>query len=209
MARIDRIWVDILQWINQLVWWRDQKVERKPYEKLQTWRLAGLGLLHRVSRPQDLCPRDVGSYIFEPFRYGSANVRDLHILCDHLEGMKHPHAWDRTKICTHRITVLIADHWVGEDGRYEAEELFSLDDDFQGQSPRRDLHIPCILHQVALGVAAAYEILESFDFLVEVDNAKRYCMRQDYTYTLRLPKPSGYAIAKPVDGGKPVRVRLD
>lgn len=205
--RTDRILGDILQWVCQVVWWRENKVKSRPYEKIQTWRLPGLGLLHKVKRPQKLCPRDVGSYIFEPFRYGRATVRDLHVLCDHLDGMSKPQDWG-SKVCTHRITVLIADHWVGADGRYDARELFSSDDDFQGQSSRRDFHIPCILHQVAIAVAVAQDFT-TFDFLREVDNAKAYCMKGQYTHTLGQPKPTGYAIARPVDEGEPVRIKFD
>lgn len=209
--RFDWILNDLFRWVGQLAWWRDQKIKKRPYEKLEKWHLSGLGILSRVARPPELCPRDVGTYIFEPFRYGRTTMRDLHICCDHLEGMSQPRTVQARRIFTHRITVLIADHWIGADGRYDAEELFSLDDDLQGQSSRRDVHIPCILHQIAIAVAgaAAMQDLTTFDFLREVDNAKRYCMRSDYTHTLRLPKPTGTVIANPVDGDRPVRIRLD
>jgi hypothetical protein len=210
--RIDRILSDILQWIGQVAWWREQKVKRRPYEKIQTWRMAGLGCLHRVVRPPDLCPRDVGTYIFEPFRYNVKTIKDIHILCDHLEGMSRPRGRQKKQVCTHRVTILLADHWIGADGRYAANELFSLNDDLQGQSSRRDLHIACILHQVAFAVAQASAgglDFTTFDFLRELDNAKKVCMRQDYTHTLNLPKPTGHAIARPVDGGKSARVRFD
>ena len=205
--RIDRILADILQWVGQVVWHREQKVKARPYERLQTWRLPGCGLLHRVIRPETLCPRDVGSYIFEPYRYGST-TKDIHFCCDHLDGMARPGAWRKGSIHTHRLTILLADHFVGQDGRYAAEELFSIDDDWQGFSSRRDVHVPCLLHAIALAVSVAINPY-SFDYVREVDNAKSYCMRGNYTYTLRLPKPTGSVIARPFDGGRAIRINFD
>lgn len=207
--RIDRILADILQWVGQVVWWREDKVKPRPYEKIKTWRLDKRGQLHKVIRPQSLCPRDVGSYIFEPYRYGR-NTKDLHICCDHLEGMSKPKSCrDKSRVIhTHRLTVLLADHWVGPDGCYAAKKIFTLDDDWQGNSSRRDLHINCLLHAIAMAIAAAPD-WDAFDYLREVDNAKKYCMRGGYTHTLNLPRPTGVAIAQPVDGGKAVRVKFD
>ena len=206
--KFDRIFLDLLAWINQLGWWRDQKVKKRPYEKLEKWHLSGLGILSRVLRPPDLCPRDCGTYMFEPFRYGNKPVRDLHICIDHLEGMAVSGRSRRRIKATHRVTVLSADHWIGADGRYEADKLFSIDDDLQGQSSSRDLYIRCILHQFALGVAAAYD-RPTFDYLLEFNDCKKYCMRSDYTPTLSIPPATGVVIARSLDGKSSVRIRLD
>jgi len=206
--RIDRILTDLLAWVTAIVWWREQKVKHRPYERLITWRLPGRGMLHKIQRPQDLCPRDVGAYLYEPFRNGGKRrpIYDFHLVCDHLEGMPLPGGMKRSQRLTHRITILRAEHWLGKDGRYNAEELFTVDDDLQGQAARRDMHIPCILHQLALSLDTDVSV----DWLRELDNAKRYCMRTHYTHTLNVPKPSGYAIARPVDDGdRPVRIRFD
>lgn len=206
--RFDRIFVDMLAWINQLGWYREQKVKKRPYEKLDKWHLTGLGILSRVARPEDLCPRDCGTYIFEPFRYGKNPVRDIHICVDHLEGMAVVGRSNKRIRSTHRITVLAAEHWMGADGRYEADELFSVDDDLQGQSSRRDLHIRCILHQFALGVAAAHD-RPDFDYLRELDSSKKVCMKSSYDPSLGVPHATGVVVARSLDGGPSVRIRLD
>jgi hypothetical protein len=206
--KFDRILLGLLQWINAISWWREKKIKAKPYERLQTWRLAGRGMLHKVIRPQAMCPHDVGTYIYEPFRYGSATIYDIHLACDRLDGMAVPlRIKGRLRFVTHRITILKAQHWLGADGRYDAEEVFAIDDDLQGQSSRPDFFIPCILHQLALSVSNDREI----DWLRELDNAKKYCMKGTYTHTIILPKDGPRsAIAWPIDEGiLPVRIKLD
>lgn len=206
--KFDRIFLDLLAWVNQLGWWREQKVKKRPYLRISTHRLSGIGLLHHVKRPDDLCPRDCGTFIFEPFRYDGKPVRDLHICIDHLEGMSVVGRSNSRIRATHRVTVLAADHWMGEDGRYNADELFSVDDDLQGQSSRRDLHIRCILYQFAIGVAAAHD-RPGFNYLSELDSSKRYCMKGGYSPSLGVPHATGVVVARSLDGGPSVRIRLD
>jgi len=204
--RIDRIFTDLLAWVNSIGWWREQQVKRRPYERLQTWRLAGRGMLHKVVRPAESCPRDCGTYIFEPFRHGKGIVlADIHLACDHLEGMTLPKNAVAPRRMTHRITILRAAHFVGSDGRYDVEEIFSCDDDLQGQQLRRDIFVPCILHQLALSIDGDRPL----DWLRLLDDAKKYCMRSHYTHTISLPKdPTKTVMAWPIDGGAPVRINL-
>jgi hypothetical protein len=204
--RIDRIFTDLLSWINSIGWWHEQQIKNRPYERLQTWRLAGRGMLHKVVRPPALCPRDCGTYIFEPFRHGKGVVlSDIHLACDHLDGMARPKSAEKRRRMTHRITVLRAKHFPDADGRYDVEEVFSHDDDLQGQQQRRDFFVPCILHQLALSIDGDRPL----DWLRLLDDAKKYCMRSNYTHTITLPKdPANVVVAYPLDGGNPVRVHL-
>ena len=204
--KVDRIFTDLLAWLNSIGWWREQQVKHRPYERLQTWRLAGRGMLHKVVRPPDVCPRDCGTYIFEPFRHGKkVALTDIHLACDHLEGMAIPKGVEPRRRMTHRITVLRAAHFVSSDGRYDIEEVFSYDDDLQGQQRRRDIFVPCILHQLPLSIDGDREI----DWLRTLDDAKKYCMKTNYTHTISLPKdPTKAVMAWPIDGGDPVRINL-
>ncbi len=187
--KVDRIVSDLLGYVNRCNWWRERQVKQRPYRILQTWRLAGRGLLHRVQRPRSLCPRHVDAYIFEPYRQ-EGGVRDIHITCDHLEGMKAPLRGRGKVRGTHRLTILVSDHWINDDGRYNAEQIYSLDDDWQGNQPERDAYAIAILYQVAM---AFYQ--DATDWTWEVDTAKRLWMGEHYTPTLSPNRHSVDSVA--------------
>lgn len=200
--RFDRILTSILEWINALAWWHEGVTPReiKPYERLQSWRLEGRGMLHRVRRPTEICPRAVATYLFEPFRYEAprASLTDLHLCCDHLEGL---HGFQGL---THRITVLRASHWPGPDGLYEATELFQADYDLQGNQPYRDKYVLCILHRVAQNLAG--EVSE-VNWAWEIEQDGKQCLGHLWPSKLRQPG-QGEAIAYPYDaGGRPIKIK--
>jgi hypothetical protein len=202
-VRFDRILTAILEWINTLAWWNEGVTprENKPYERIQSWRLQGRGMLHRVKRPPEVCPRAVATYLFEPFRYETPREKlfDLHLCCDHLEGM---HGIDARSV-THRITLLKASHWPGADGLYDAEKLFQGDYDLQGRSPYRDKYVICILHRVAQRMGDPGPV----DWAWEIEQAGKQCLSYQWSSRLRQPG-QGEAIAYPVDPGtKPVKIR--
>lgn len=209
--RVDRLLTEILAWINGVLWHREAPtLKPQPYDRLRTWRLESRGILHQVNRPADLCPRAVATFIYEPLRL-EGNPKDLHLCIDHLEGMHQPirpgSSSPRFRP-THRVTVLAASHWVGADGRYDAVELFSLDDDLQGRSGRRDEHTACILYQMAVAASAQPPI--RVDWLLELHHAKQVCMGGDYTDTINLPDTGQKEIIAydPVTGKPGARIRL-
>jgi hypothetical protein len=207
--RYDRILSSILEFINNYLWSRELPEKKaKPYERIRTWHLASRGILHQVNRPPDLCPRAVATFIYEPLRL-EGSPRDLHFCIDHLEGMSapiRPGSSSRFR-ATHRITVLEASHWVGADGRYDASELFSLDDDLQGQS-RRDGFAACILYQMA--VATSGQVPIRVNWKLELHNAKKVCMGAQFTNTIDITDPGHDDIIAydPVTGRPGARIRL-
>ena len=205
-VKYDRILVSILEWINTFVWRNAQQGTKQSiaWIKLESRRLEGRGMLYRVVRPAEHCPRHVDAWIFQPFQYKQTReqVRDLHLYFDHLEGM----AGSRQAQVTHRVTVAIASHWPGPDGYYEAEPLFCADFDFQGRSRRRDINVICIARQVAHSLAAYGPNLAEINWAVVVANAAALCMKSEWNHRARLPGQQS-AIALPWDAGtKPTRI---
>ena len=193
--RIDRIFAEILNWVNHFVWWNNQKV-KKPFERIQVIRLEGRGLLYLVDRDKKLSPRDVGTFFFIPFRFNDKeNWDDIHICCDHLEGLGDPEGF------THRITILKASHFPEKDGRYNCELLFEGDYDLQGNQTRRDLYVRCVLERVARMAATQADL----DWQYLIDRAMHHCMSSDYAKKKRVSRD---AIALPYDSGtKPLRIK--
>lgn len=145
--KIDRILIDIFDWVRRLVFSRKNQAVSKPYERLESWR-GSLGVLHRVKRDT---PRAVDTYIFSPFRGGSrkaASPKDVHICLDHLGALPGQRPLPR-QAYTHRITVLLASHWPQEDGSYNTSVLYSGSWDFQGRSQYRDRWAIAVVYDVA------------------------------------------------------------
>jgi hypothetical protein len=140
MLRFNRILAALAEWINALVWWREGKARVKPYILLDQYRIEGAGILHFVKRNPDLCPRDVGTFIWLPLRSSTQTPPDIHICIDHLEGFSR-----KRKFHTHQITIAAASHWPDEDGLFEYEPIYSATADLQGMQSRRDLHVRRIL----------------------------------------------------------------
>lgn len=207
--RYDRLLTEILNWINSILWHRETPEKKpQPYERIRKWHLANRGLLHEVNRPPDLCPRAVATFIYEPLRL-QGNPKDLHLCIDHLEGMSQPirpGSVSRHR-ATHRVTILEASHWVGADGRYDADELFSVDDDLQGRG-RRDQHVACILYQMA--VASSGLPPARVRWKQELNNAKKICMGGEFTATLDFTEDGKKLIYAydPTTGKPGARIRL-
>ena len=144
--KVDRILIDIFDWVRRLVWSREEKSTTKPYKRLESWR-GTLGVLHRVERDT---PRAVATFIFSPYRhngYRIPNPQDIHFCLDFLSKPKRA---TKTPITdTHRITILIASHWPDERGEYDSSLLYVGDWDFQGSSPYRDRWAIAIIYDVA------------------------------------------------------------
>jgi hypothetical protein len=146
-VKVDRILIDIFDWVRRLVFSRKNRAISKPYERLESWR-GSAGVLHKVRRDT---PRAVDTYVFTPLRSGNskaATPKDIHICLDHLDVL--PGQRTRTRrTYTHRITVLLASHWPQEDGTYDTSLLYSASWDFQGRSQYRDRWAIAITYDVA------------------------------------------------------------
>jgi hypothetical protein len=177
VVNVDRIFIDILDWVRRLVHSRDKaKPIPKPYQRLESWR-GHLGVLHRVERDT---PRAIATYIFSPFRFNGYRVptpKDLHICLDHLSLL--PGQVPSHKIpYTHRITVLLASHWHDATGCYETSLLYTADWDFQGSSRYRDRWAIAITHDVARQLKS--RPWDSINWAFEFECSAKQIMGRDY-----------------------------
>lgn len=89
--QINHILIDILDWVRQLVWWRERKLTVVPFTILSLER-TDMGLLKKVDRPT---PRSVSTYIMTPNappKYSKDIHYDYHICLDHLWKLDSPEA---------------------------------------------------------------------------------------------------------------------
>lgn len=177
--KIDRVIIDIFDWIRRTLWYRDGQVQVKPYEVLES-RRGKYGMIRRVIRST---PRAVSTYTFVPFRYNrpAIQVRDIHICCDHLrileEKNKIENRPSRVKASTHRVSVFSASHWLHPDGSYDLKELFSADYDFQGRDHYRssnldrDRQAMIIMAKIAINIRDQKP--EDIDWRFEVESVAK------------------------------------
>ena len=81
--QINHILIDILDWVRQLVWWREKKLTIAPLTVISLEK-TDYGLLKKVDRPT---PRAVSTYIMTPNappKYSKDIHYDYHICLDHL-----------------------------------------------------------------------------------------------------------------------------
>lgn len=174
MIRLNRILAAIAAWINSLVWWHEGSSTRQPYELLRSWRFEGRGMALLVRRDPLLCPRDVGTIIFEPLRTDPTYTpSDIHFCIDHLEGFAR-----KPKNHTHQISILQASHWPDAEGLYAYDEIFCCSADLQGQQPRRDLYVQPILFAIVeiLQNAAPQEV----NWPMQIEIARKASMHGQY-----------------------------
>lgn len=140
--RVNRVLLDILDWVKQLVWWREHKVAVKPYDIISSERTM-FGVLKKVTRDT---PRALSTYIFTPFappRYSKDRHYDYHLCLDHLWSLdtlpqqlpgKTPvdYALRYNRRHTHCVTILRAGRWVNADGSYSSKVLYQGYFDFMG-----------------------------------------------------------------------------
>jgi len=168
--RLDRILLDILAWIKARLY-QQKASKQNPYEVL-TRKRSQYGFLCLVARDT---PRAIRTYIFMPFRgRGSeGNPSDVHIYLDTLSSLEQAKdASLRSKSrhksgkATHKITVLLAGHWLNADDTYNADVLHEGFYDLQGRSPYEDRQaiatidnlVTLLLHQHHSTIDWAFEI---------------------------------------------------
>jgi hypothetical protein len=69
--KYDRIAIDFLDWLRQLLWHREDVIKHRPYDVLRTMR-GKYGLISKVDRRT---PRAISTYTFSPFRYNQPRAR--------------------------------------------------------------------------------------------------------------------------------------
>ncbi len=132
--RIDRLLLDILEWIGQVLRSKKDKTTPKPYEVLKQYR-GKQGVLKLVERAT---PNAVRTYIFSPFQASQTNrvqiKKDIHICLDHLEEPRSARKSKQKSVRSrhystnsHRITVFEASRFLNKDGTYNTNPLYSED----------------------------------------------------------------------------------
>jgi hypothetical protein len=153
--RVDRIFLDLLDWIRRVLWAKKDKAISKPYEILKQYR-GKQDILKLVARDT---PTAVRTYIFSPFQatqtYRVQPKKDIHICLDHLWQTRETRARQRSHpssqkprrrfVNSHRITVFEASRFLNKDGTYNTNPLYSEDLNLIGKAAYRDqLAIPIV-----------------------------------------------------------------
>ena len=133
--RLDRVLIDIYEWFRKILWAEKQE-ESAGYQIILTKTNIDsrpiLGVLQLIGRNT---PRAVRTWRFLPHRERTPEDRQYDILLclDSLERLANEHSERgitdinraRSRYHTHRLTVLRLAHFLGPDGEFEADELFS------------------------------------------------------------------------------------
>ena len=194
---------DIIDWIRRILWYKENKVKKKPYEILEVVDGAH-GFIKKVDRDT---PRAVLTYIYTPYPIFKENmnktvqpVYDYHICLDHLWALDNPELHNSFRLldntqsfkipkarmlrrmgdATHRISVLQASRYLDKEGNYITKTLFSNDYDFVGRdSPAyRDKYAIPVLKDV-IRFLTTKEIY-NFDWSYEISVSQRYFMGGKY-----------------------------
>ncbi len=179
--KLDRLVLDIFDWVRRLIWHRKGEVKQKPYAVLQTWR-GTLGVLNKIERDT---PRAIATYTFMPFRYHKPKEEmiDTHVFLDTLSLPSGKSSKRTTRKFTHRITIIKASHWVRPDTSYEADPIYMKEWDFQGrtQYPHR------YAQQITLYLAKQLLLksAESISWDQEIETYAKRLMGSAWTNTSR------------------------
>ena len=167
---IDRVLIDILDWLRRLLWGREGVTKDKPYTVLEPAKRGKYALITKVLRPT---PRAVATYIISPLRFDlqPREIEDYHLCCDHLGAIEGEGAIGGrgAKAKTHRISVYRASHWLLADGTYNCKSVFWADYDLQRQDPNRDRQAVQVMARIALSVRNLKP--EAIDWQWEVETA--------------------------------------
>lgn len=143
--QVNRVLLDILDWIRKLVWWREHKIPKRPYEILSIENTL-FGLLKKVTRDT---PRALSTYILTPIappKYSKEKHYDYHLCLDHLwslDSINNEVNSNQYKLYnidelryrkqhSHCVTILKASRWVNKEGEYNSQVMFQGYYDFIG-----------------------------------------------------------------------------
>lgn len=181
---IDRIVIDILDWIKRSLFFRRGQKIRQPYEVLEEFK-AERGWLKKVQRDT---PRAVRTWVLVPFPREiegytkRSEIREVHICLDHLFALEGQKAPPRSEWrLTHRIHVLSASRYLSPDGNFQAETIFVKNYDMlgtYGQTTGRDRTAIAIIDQIAKIVGKfGWEKLE---WEMEIELSRKQFMGKNY-----------------------------
>jgi hypothetical protein len=144
--RLDRIVIDILDWVRRSLWAQRRPELHKPYEVIET-KIGRHGRVKRVSRDT---PRAVRTWTYIPFKKATeGEPYKIHICCDSLEPLPGQTRRRRGNT-THRISIFKASRFLDSEGSYDSELLFQWDADLQGNQPYPSLYAVPITDKLAL-----------------------------------------------------------
>lgn len=171
--RLDRILLDILDWVRRSLWLKQQGTVKKPYEVLAT-QVKNCGRIKLVQRDT---PRSVRTWIFTPFKNTDnpiINAYETHLCCDFLEPLAgEKRRWGSY---SHQISILIASRKLLPDGGYESEELFEGKYKLH-QTSNRDFYAIQLMDKLA-STLGDRGLIDDYDF--EIDAIAKQIMRHDY-----------------------------
>lgn len=149
--RIDRIFIDIFDWIRRVLYYRADKTLQKPYEVLST-KYGKQGYLRRLLRDTE---RAVDTWEYQLYRRKENSVDKIykyHIYVDFLEPISNKDSFRlihyKTRP-THRVMVVVVDPVINKDGTYNTDLLFSGDYSFQRYINRRDYEAKWVVKKLA------------------------------------------------------------
>lgn len=184
--QVNRILVDILDWVRRLAWWKARQVKSKPYKIIRIENTV-YGLLKQIERDT---PRTLSTYIFTPKappKYAKDKHFEYHICLDHLWALdavtnenkvSKPEDYDKTvsqgfrynRSHSHCITILKSSRWISKAGQYETKVLFQGYFDFIGYSPyfnNRDRWAYPIFKELIAAIRTKNIALLDFDSIIE------------------------------------------
>jgi hypothetical protein len=194
-VKIDRLLIDIWDWIRRVLWWEKGKIDTPAYQVLETY-TGRFGVLRRVTRDT---PRAVDTWICSPFQTkaekeaGRPKIEIL-ILLDHLEaiqvtkpvakpGSKPRRTPSRNRL-THRIQVIATTHLQKGDW-FEGEVVFQGSWDLQGNQPRRDFYALQIMQR--LFVVLIRRKIDRVDWAKEIEITGKEVMGAQWTLSNPTP----------------------
>jgi len=152
--RIDRIFIDIFDWIRRVLYYQADKATQKPYEVLST-KYGNRGYLRKLLRDTE---RAVATWEYQLYRRRENDGYKLykyHIYVDFLEPITNKDSFKLVKVPsyrnrpTHRVSIVMVDPVINKDGTYNTDILFAQDYSFQRYINRRDYEAKWVAQKLA------------------------------------------------------------
>lgn len=138
--RLDRIFIDIFDWIRRVLYYRTDKSVQKPYEIISK-RYGKQGYLNHLLRDTDRAVDTWEYQLYKRSENGIHKTYKYHIYVDFLEPISNKDSFKLVSARnrnTHRVIVVEVDPLLNSDGTYNTDILFSGDYSFQRYINRRD-----------------------------------------------------------------------
>lgn len=147
----NRYVVDFLQWVHDVLWYREGERKIAPYEKIGKSIRSVDGYLQKIERniPRGIPNRDVAAWLFMPFRTGvkRGDQVDWYILCLRAGKKQRSRVYvergrsrrQTSSINNYKILVFRSSHWLTRWEDYSSDEVFSVDLTFHHDESAADL----------------------------------------------------------------------